>query len=411
MKIIQLINNFKYLFYVRQNILFDKSSNKVQNYIVNKKIRKLVKKAYTLPYYKKNWDKFGINIKDIKTKDDLKLLPELDKSEVSKNYKQFLITNKGFKFETSGSSGKPVTIIYSANALIKLLSYNFRERNIIKKLGYKKKAFVVRPISDGQTSNKLEKYLRKILWIPSRLEKAKQEYISILLPIKKIYNQIQKEKIEIIGTYGSFVEEFYNYCKINNLKPKYPKIFNYASDSCSKKTIEGLLKRGIKTIATYNCVECQVIGYQKNPLENYSVHKNAVMVITNKKNEVLITPLYNDAMILINYNLGDEIQIKRDMITEVVGRVYHLVNDNGKIFPSVLLDPAFTHEGILRYQLIQKKNKTLIINVICKKEYQEINRKKIIKFLKKLNFNKVKVNFVEELIREKNGKVLLVKQE
>ena len=48
----------------------------------NKRVRRLVKKAYKIPFYKERFDKAGVRPEDIRTGDDLAKLPLLTKDEL-----------------------------------------------------------------------------------------------------------------------------------------------------------------------------------------------------------------------------------------------------------------------------------------------------------------------------------------
>ena len=48
----------------------------------NRRVQKLVKKAYKIPFYKERFDRAGVKPEDIKTGDDLAKLPLLTKDEL-----------------------------------------------------------------------------------------------------------------------------------------------------------------------------------------------------------------------------------------------------------------------------------------------------------------------------------------
>ena len=50
--------------------------------IQDKRVRKLVKKAYKIPFYKERFDRAGVRPEDIRTGDDLSKLPLLTKDEL-----------------------------------------------------------------------------------------------------------------------------------------------------------------------------------------------------------------------------------------------------------------------------------------------------------------------------------------
>jgi phenylacetate-CoA ligase len=79
----------------------------------NAKLQKLVKHCYeTVPYYTRLFDKLGIKPEQIRTRDDLKILPVLTKQIIRDNYNDFLssaIDPKRLKRQsTGGSTGTPL---------------------------------------------------------------------------------------------------------------------------------------------------------------------------------------------------------------------------------------------------------------------------------------------------------------
>src|SRR3989338_7414556 len=89
----------------------------------DKKLRSMVEHAYkNVPYYGRLFKKLGIAPGDIKSGNDLKILPFLTKEEIRRNPEDFtpigrnrFLVTKNF---TSGSSGKPLRLyrdLYSIN--------------------------------------------------------------------------------------------------------------------------------------------------------------------------------------------------------------------------------------------------------------------------------------------------------
>lgn len=78
------------------------------------------------PFYKELFDANNINIDDIKTLDDLKLIPTTVKEDLQKRNDDFFCVNRGQIIEyssTSGTLGSPVTVALTENDLLRL-TYN-----------------------------------------------------------------------------------------------------------------------------------------------------------------------------------------------------------------------------------------------------------------------------------------------
>ncbi len=152
-----------------------------------------------------------------------------------------------------------------------------------------------------------------------------------------------------------------------------------------------------------------VLAYQKNTLGTLHIHKDAVIVRITKNNEVLLTNLYNDGTVLINYKVGDVIELENNEIVEIKGRSACIITPHGRNIHSVTLDPAFMKQGLYGYQIIQDKNK-IELNLICDESQKETYKTDVINFFESLGFKDIGVHFVNQLQREKNGKVILIKQ-
>ncbi|MEO8116939.1 MAG: hypothetical protein ABI653_04765, partial [Bacteroidota bacterium] len=85
-----------------------------------KQLQKILSHAVnTVPYYRKEFEKYGINEKNIHTIsiDSISRLPVLSKNDLRKNGSELLLSSKrekhGTFFPSSGSTGTPVNILFS----------------------------------------------------------------------------------------------------------------------------------------------------------------------------------------------------------------------------------------------------------------------------------------------------------
>ena len=82
----------------------------------DKRVRKLVKRAYEIPFYRKRFDEAGVKPEDIRTGDDLSKLPLLTKDELRAWMNEEAKDPKydcWFHDTTSGSSGIPLMLLVS----------------------------------------------------------------------------------------------------------------------------------------------------------------------------------------------------------------------------------------------------------------------------------------------------------
>ena len=100
----------------------------------DKRVRKLVKRAYEIPFYRKRFDEAGVKPEDIRTGDDLSKLPLLTKDELRAWMNEEAKDPKydcWFHDTTSGSSGIPLMLLVSP----KEKAYNMAKQMNIPVLG------------------------------------------------------------------------------------------------------------------------------------------------------------------------------------------------------------------------------------------------------------------------------------
>ena len=98
--------SFWNLLVLSKNNLFNSAVYKKQN----RKLRKLMKRAYEIPFYRKKFDVAGLKPKDIKNREDLVKFPILTKNEI-KEWLTPLVDSEKERMHivsTSGSTGTPL---------------------------------------------------------------------------------------------------------------------------------------------------------------------------------------------------------------------------------------------------------------------------------------------------------------
>ena len=99
----------KYKELLRNDMLSEEELREIQN----KKLQRLVMHCYdTVPYYTKLFDALRIRPEEIRTREDLKLLPVLTKQIIRDNYNDLFSTavnpNRIRKSSSGGSTGMPL---------------------------------------------------------------------------------------------------------------------------------------------------------------------------------------------------------------------------------------------------------------------------------------------------------------
>ncbi|TVQ00266.1 MAG: phenylacetate--CoA ligase family protein [Balneolaceae bacterium] len=88
----------------------------------NENVVRIINHAYeTVPFYKKWYDEYGVNVKQIQSIEDLKQLPVLKKEHIVRNPDQFISTlynkNKLISTLTSGTTGTPLKVYQTKESI------------------------------------------------------------------------------------------------------------------------------------------------------------------------------------------------------------------------------------------------------------------------------------------------------
>ena len=140
------LQNMLYSAYVMKDLIcglwYDSRSKNNPAYAVkvqNRNLRKMVRHAYAMPFYKERFDRAGVKPEDIQTAEDLMKLPPLTKPE----YREWINTSikmggyDGWRSgSTTGTSGVPLTVYKWPRDLAQEVANVFRGA-IVQKCGYR----------------------------------------------------------------------------------------------------------------------------------------------------------------------------------------------------------------------------------------------------------------------------------
>jgi phenylacetate-CoA ligase len=343
----KLISNYKK---IRNMQEWDKY--KIENW-QNEKLQKLVLFAYNnTEYYKELFDTNSISPHEIKTKEDLIKIPILKKKDIINNYSKLMPDNlqkkKYITSSTGGSTGDPMKF------LLDIDSWSFSNANSI--INWEKTTYNYgnKFVALGSTSiNVKKKQSLKHTFYYRLKNKVGLSGINMSDEVCQNYLEIiDKNKIKFIYGYASAIYLLAKYAKKHSIKTSIKACF---------PTSEILTQLYRETITnTFNCTVVNCYGAHDGGVTAFEhesgffeVGYNCIVRTKEKNNDMigsaLLTDLYNYAMPMINYQLGDEFQIdirksenysyNGQIINNVLGRTSDLIMlDNG----SILTGPGFT---------------------------------------------------------------------
>jgi phenylacetate-coenzyme A ligase PaaK-like adenylate-forming protein len=379
------------------------------------------------PFYK-HWKKINNLPNQISSLDEINSFPVLTKKIVQENQDLIFKNLKSFDtISTGGSSGEPVT--FPLNNLEKRNNYvniylgrswwgvNPLENSILiwghshlfgagvmgkinkqKRIIYDKLINVKRLSAYNLSLKNLSKYSKIII---NSKATSITGYSSALF---KILKHLQEAGLKLIN---------------NNLKAVF--LTSETVSNIDISLVENVLKT--KCVIEYGMAEAGVIAYSKKATNSINVFWDS-FILHQTNNIAHLTTIDEKLFPLINYSTDDLIETKNNdfsilEIKRINGRRHDFIEILIKNKYTPVHGEIFTHiiktiKGVSSFQIIQKKNKDIIINYIAKNQINISNMffneliKEFTSFDKK-QFKFIKVNFIAKTISGKHNWIKIEK--
>ncbi|SDF23831.1 phenylacetate-CoA ligase [Methanolobus vulcani] len=387
-----------------------------------KKLRHMVKHAYNNTiFYREKFKSAGIHPNDIKTLNDLNKIPfttkeELRQQKLESRLVQGLDLRKCFVTETSGSTGIPLKVVYDEAADDFSKAINLRS-HIENGLRLRSKWAV---FGDPHHYQK-PRWFQKL-----RIFNATQ--ISAFDPVSKQIEMLGTLNPEVLGGYTSSIkliaEEIDNK-EMENVNPKM--IFGTSEllDSQTRKYINSVFD--LEMVDHFGCVELNRTAWECREHMGYHIDADSVImefvengesVSPGERGEIVYTGLYNYAMPLIRYRIGD-IGIPSDescscgrglpLMKLVEGRSDSFMQtSDGRIFSPIIWTLIIRQiSGISQLKAIQERKDKIKIQVVKNDMFSQYTPNQIVSKVRTIMGNEVivEVETVDEIPKDKSGKV------
>lgn len=395
-------------------------------------LRKMVRyAAETVPYYRDLFRKEGIDPGCIKTVQDLRRLPLLQKKMLRQNPHLFLSTSRlgkeSMQFTTSGSTGEPARIYHDRYSMLANIAYGERERLPLslvcgKKSGFKK-LYIVRQSS---TVGKVWDFYRQNTFIPSSRPRL---LLNVLQPINQIVDAVNSYRPDIIIGYGSYLEALFRTLMFQQSQMHLPGALLYGGDSMSDGGKTFVEKEfNVPVLSVYDAIESFKLGFVCEARRGFHIHEdlchvrivdaNGSDLPLGEKGEVVISNLVNRGTVLLNYCLGDlaSLSIERcpcgrtlPLLSTLEGRVEDIIfpAEGGFVHPRAVWTLLSQRNEIVRYQLIQYKPDQFELKLVTV-DHQPHRQvvEDIVAGLRRLlgESSEIETTFHESLEPEKSGK-------
>ena len=383
------------------------------------RLREMVAYCYRyVPYYRDLFKKLHLKPEDIKTRDDLKKLPYLDKQILKDQYRQLKSRSlRGFLHtvgRTSGTSGIPATTLrdyYSINFENAALWRFWTNAGDSGSKRVTLRGEIVVPVEQAEppfwrySADGTELVMSSYHLNPDNAG----------LYIKKINEHMP----ESIYAYPSSVYLLARYCRELKLKISVKVVFTSSEILTEKvrRLVEDTF--GCKVFDWYGQSEraaaaamCEKGMYHL--VEDYSIVE---LVDMGKGTEIVGTTLHNYAMPLLRYRTGDVVEANDGLcacgrhsraISAIRGRKPGFVwLANGDRIPSVLLEYSVDFAtNIIEAQLVQEKAGEIIINVTGNGNFSSEDRNRLIEAAREHTSRDMVVilNEMKKIPRGPNGK-------
>jgi phenylacetate-coenzyme A ligase PaaK-like adenylate-forming protein len=268
-------------------------------------------------FYQTIYKEAGIEHLEIKSYDDIKKIPIIDK-KLLRQYKIDDIATcdiqnpKRFNIRsTSGSTGEPFKIAYSKR---EDFTNQTRQYWSLLQYGYKpwKKVLIVTRY-DEDAMYQYEKDIRLLRTIQHVLPLFRRRIVSVYEPIEIIIEKIKKTKPYILWSTPSMLQIIALKMKEKSERVNVPYVC-FTSETVFEKQAD-LFKEilGTHLVNYFGCMESPMIGFDMDMEHKFKLYPNSNMfefIDIREENDIklgtpIITNLYNYSMPIIRYNTND----------------------------------------------------------------------------------------------------------
>lgn len=400
------------------------------------KITKLLSHAYSnSEHYRKIFTKSRLDLSEIKSIEDLLLIPELTKDHLRYEQNKILIKNCSevlSKKTTGGSTGQAVTVLKSRHSMAKEDAAMWRAlRWHGIDVGDRQARFW------GSAFNKKKRLKNSIIdFLMNRIRLSAFE--SGEEEMHLFVRRIKKFKPHYFYGYTSILKEFTEFCSDNSIDTHQ---FMLKGIVTTSEPLSGDVRAYLSdtfhcpVINDYGSGETGPIAYECEFGGMHLMADNLLVEIVNcdgnhakdgEQGEVVVTELNNYATPLIRYNIKDVVTMTSEkcecgrglpLIKSVEGRDRDVLKGTGgqKVHGAFLnyiaLECKNLNLGFKQYQAIQTKRDIVIVKVITDKGYCQKTNELIVRRLQEklgLDMN-IKIEIVDVIDREPSGKLRVVK--
>ena len=381
----------------------------------SQRLRAIVRHAYErTEFYRERFDAAGITPADIREPADLSGLPITGREDLRSPNSLIARGRAPDRLKrsvTSGSSGRQTTTYFDEDAWL-VGKYLIKLRARL--------ACGVRPW------DRIALFQEEVLQEHRPPIGARIRAFSIHRPIEDVVSQAEAFNPQVLYGFPGYLARLAEIAH-GRLAPRLVFTSGELLDEVTRRRIEAAL--GTRVLDVYGCTEVKEIAWQCPWSEAY--HLNADWLVLEalpgepgtgrRGGTLLVTSLFNYAMPLLRYALGDTGEILEQacpcgrglpLVRPTLGRsVDYLVLADGAMIPPYALTCAIEHfQGMRQYQIVQTALDRVEVRVVPLVDFDDSTRLGIQQSLRPvLHGLTAEVRVVDEIPPEASGKYRIVK--
>ncbi len=367
---------------------------KIQKRLIDRRIVKEIHSAYkNVPFYRKRYDRAGVDIKSIKGISDLKKLPFLTKQDIMDNFPKDIVSekvdiDKCHYSATTGSTGKALPFVFNDKTMSYYINTTMRVYTMIGYKPWYKAVYVKYTNIDSPNFGPFFRFVH----VPST--------ISVLEQIKLI----GKEKPDLLVGYASIILEIANTVTpedLKNIKPKMISVNSELSTKDQRDFISSVFKCPVYD--EYSTEETWMIAAECRHHKYHLFADNVWVEFLDKQGneikngdsgEIVLTTTHSPAMPFIRYRIGDRGRAfkgvcscgnKLPMMKSFDGRSDDsFILPDGKYVSSLKLLNTFTKyiktylNLINEFKIVQEQKDLIVIHLVKGSKYKEESFKQLV---------------------------------
>ena len=383
-----------------------------------KRLQLITDYAYThVPYYHEKYKKIGFKPGDLKSFEDFKKLPALEKEELRKRPLEQFLSDEATKLDisyvkTSGSTGVPLSFACDLESRAANYAATFRAYHAA---GYKigDVQFILKNLPELKNVCEFSRFSRQLLMHSYHpLDKSLDILTALLNAHKPKHIVAHPNALLELGTRLKNVQEFFSKVKgITSLAEVLtPQV---------RKGLEQIFQ--CKVFDYYSNTESSIMAYQIENGENIFAEYFCYPELENQTNdslegELTTTAFYSFAMPLIRYRNKDIVALTKPAPTDL-SKLLHVHSVCGRVSERITL-PSGISVGIFNlsradltnvsaYQLVQTSPDTIRIDYIPINNDAKVNEVSMLDELASYLGDQVKISIkaVDALHKNSAGKV------